>query len=170
MPSARQPNPVVLIAIENKDIGKYLLIKRRNPPYKGYWGLVGGKWEFGESVFEAGRREALEETGLSLEKVELRGIVSEYLFGNDNTLIEHFLIFVLYSVTREQSLLSSEEGIVKWFSVDELQKISMIPTDKLMLDNLILKVRKNVMPYIEAVMKTVQEKPKLIYFKKKVVT
>ncbi len=57
---SRNPQITVDIIIENA--GKILLIKRRNPPLG--WALPGGFVDYGESVEEAARREALEETGL----------------------------------------------------------------------------------------------------------
>lgn len=164
MSKNRRPNPVVLIAIENTHEGKYLLIKRNNPPHVGYWGLVGGKWEFGETVFEAGRKEVLEETGLTLDEIKLKGIVSEYLFDDDNLIVEHFLIFVLHGTTHKKAVTFSEEGPVKWFDKNEILDIKWIPTDKLMFEKLVIG-RKKGMAYVDAAMKVVSNESKLLYFR-----
>ncbi len=55
--------------------GGIVLIKRKNPPYG--WALPGGFVEVGESVETAVRREALEETGLELDDLELVGVYSD---------------------------------------------------------------------------------------------
>ncbi len=52
-----------------------VLIKRKNPPYKGSWALPGGFVEYGETVESAALRETKEETGLD---VVLDGIVGVY--------------------------------------------------------------------------------------------
>ncbi len=52
-----------------------VLIKRKNFPYG--WALPGGFVEVGETVENAVRREALEETGLSLENLWLVGVYSD---------------------------------------------------------------------------------------------
>ena len=55
--------------------GSIVLVKRRRPPYEGYWALPGGLVEYGETVEEAVVREVREETGL---EVEIKGLVGVY--------------------------------------------------------------------------------------------
>jgi 8-oxo-dGTP diphosphatase len=53
------------IIIELKgEAGGIVLVKRKNPPVG--WALPGGFVDYGETVEEAARREALEETGLEI--------------------------------------------------------------------------------------------------------
>ena len=53
----------------------FILIKRKNDPYKDYWALPGGFVEYGESVETAAIREAKEETSID---VELKDLVNVY--------------------------------------------------------------------------------------------
>ena len=53
----------------------FILIKRKNDPYKDCWALPGGFVEYGESVETAAIREAKEETSID---VELKGLVNVY--------------------------------------------------------------------------------------------
>ncbi len=58
----KQPKLAVDAIIEIGD--KIVLIRRKNPPYG--WALPGGFVEYGETLEQAVRREAMEETGLEL--------------------------------------------------------------------------------------------------------
>jgi 8-oxo-dGTP diphosphatase len=53
----------------------FILIKRKNDPFKDFWALPGGFVEYGESVEDAAIREAKEETSID---VELKGLVNVY--------------------------------------------------------------------------------------------
>lgn len=53
--------------------GRLLLGKRAD---NGFWGLPGGAVEPGETTEEAARREALEETGLTVGQMDLFGVFS----------------------------------------------------------------------------------------------
>ena len=55
----------------------FILIKRRNDPYKDCWALPGGFVEYGESVETAAVREAKEETNIDVELKDLVNVYSE---------------------------------------------------------------------------------------------
>ena len=67
--------------------GKVLLGKRNDDAEKasselhgeGTWTMPGGKLDFGETLKEAARREAMEETGIKLNKLELISVADEIL-------------------------------------------------------------------------------------------
>ncbi len=62
----RNPLVTVDIIIENGD--GVVLIKRNNPPHG--WALPGGFVDYGESLENAAKREAVEETSLDVDLVE----------------------------------------------------------------------------------------------------
>lgn len=70
MPERKNPFPTVdiIIEIERKEHEPgIILIRRKNPPYG--WALPGGFVDYGETLEEAARREAKEETSLDVELI-----------------------------------------------------------------------------------------------------
>ena len=55
----------------------FILIKRKNDPYKDCWALPGGFVEYGESVEIAAIREAKEETNIDVKLKDLVNVYSE---------------------------------------------------------------------------------------------
>lgn len=76
MPAPVTPSLTVDALIVDSARG-VVLIRRRNPPFQNAWALPGGFVDVGEDCAEACRREALEETGLEVETVDLVGVYSD---------------------------------------------------------------------------------------------
>jgi len=72
----RYPRVGIGVLIQN-DKGEVLLGKRKGAHGAGEWSFPGGHLEFGEKIFECARREAKEETGLSVEDFELISVADE---------------------------------------------------------------------------------------------
>lgn len=76
MGNYRNPSLTVDIFIYDED-NNFILIKRGNEPFKGYWALPGGFVDYGETVENAAKREALEETSINVKLERLVGVYSK---------------------------------------------------------------------------------------------
>ncbi|MDY0270165.1 NUDIX domain-containing protein [Trichloromonas sp.] len=99
--SYRNPFPTVDIIIRVGD--KIVLIERRNEP-RG-WALPGGFVDYGESLEEAARREALEETGLVLSNLRQFGAYSDP--GRDP---RHHTISVVFTAEGSGTLQGGDDA------------------------------------------------------------
>jgi ADP-ribose pyrophosphatase YjhB (NUDIX family) len=143
------PGPVVVAIIERQTavvddsrptIPHYLLIRRNGNTYTGQWALVGGKWDFGETLVTAVTREVKEETGLDATFIALRGLVSERLLPPDQKgPAAHFLISVCELRAEDGVASEQNEGAVAWFSRSEIDGLheqnAIIPSDYLMIQH-----------------------------------
>ncbi|GIV96016.1 MAG: hypothetical protein KatS3mg057_0673 [Herpetosiphonaceae bacterium] len=121
----QHPMPSVLAVVRQtlQNRVHYVLIKRIKEPYSGKWALVGGKWNFGESLDDAVCREVREETGLDTRFVALRGIVNERMHPGSRTQDGgHFLLFICEVDVLEGEATEQSEGEVAWFTMEELQE------------------------------------------------
>jgi 8-oxo-dGTP diphosphatase len=76
--AAAMRTPVLAVdAVIVLESGAVVFVRRRNPPFQGCWALPGGLCEVGETVEQAVRREAHEETGLRVEVERLIGVFSD---------------------------------------------------------------------------------------------
>ena len=64
----------IFIFNENRE---FILIKRKNDPYKDCWALPGGFVDYGETTEHAAVREAKEETSIDVELIKLFNVYSE---------------------------------------------------------------------------------------------
>ena len=71
----RNPTPTVDVILQRDS--KVLLIRRKKDPFRGKLALPGGFVNEGEKAEDAMRREAMEETSLEIEPIEILGVYSD---------------------------------------------------------------------------------------------
>jgi 8-oxo-dGTP diphosphatase len=103
--------------------GEVLLLK--GAPTKRLWANryngLGGHVEAGEDVYSAARREVMEEAGLGVHDLRLRGVVN---VDTGQTIGIVFFVFSARCETRETR--ASEEGALEWVSLDRLPEVDLV--------------------------------------------
>ncbi|GAA0359073.1 NUDIX hydrolase [Bacillus horti] len=99
-----------------------LMLYRNHPPNAKQWNGVGGKIEHGETPKQAIQREILEETGLDVENLEYRGLVTWNEEGGT-----HVYLANAYN----DSFVQTDEGYLAWkpleWVLESPQVVSNIP-------------------------------------------
>jgi GrpB-like predicted nucleotidyltransferase (UPF0157 family)/ADP-ribose pyrophosphatase YjhB (NUDIX family) len=142
-----QTYPVTsVLAIIRRDVAtqdgaesQILLIQRQKEPYAGKWGLVGGRWEFGERLESAVTREVKEETGLDATFIALRGVASERIVpGSEHVDGAHYVLFICELLAPIGTAQEQSEGPVAWFSPQDISALhdrqAIIVTDHAILE------------------------------------
>lgn len=125
-----------LCYIENRS--RYLMLhrtKKQNDYNHDKWIGIGGKFEEGESPEDCVLREVREETGLELEKLEYRGIVT---FVSDNNFTEFMHVF--WSDCFRGNLIDCDEGELEWVEKNRMNDLPHWKGDEIFLDLLDKKV------------------------------
>ncbi|MCF8563854.1 NUDIX domain-containing protein [Alicyclobacillus tolerans] len=107
-------------------------------PRRGWWFLPGGKIEENELWPEAARREVLEETGLSVEGLQLRGvhllhIEKEAPYSTVDRMIAQFSAQAVSGSLNQ----NSREGRLAIVDPDKLHELPMDEGDRLMLQHVL---------------------------------
>lgn len=114
--------------------GHVLLMRRHKEPNLGLWVAPGGKIEAHESPYEGAARELVEETGLVVRAMCLRGIVRTVSPAN-----AHAALHFLYAVTEFAGTLAADEreGRLHWWPVNEAGKLPMPHANTLFLPHVL---------------------------------
>ena len=113
--------------------GAYLMIhrvKKKNDMNQDKWVGVGGKLEEGESPFDCARREIKEETGLSVNNLNYRGIIT---FVSDLYGTEYMHLFT--STEYEGDIdFDCDEGKLEWVKKEIIPTLPIWEGDKIFFD------------------------------------
>ena len=101
-----------------KDGDKILTVKRSSKKqlHPNKWSVFGGKVEPGENILNSAKREFLEETGLTLKKLTLKGTFTRMILNTGYINVIH--IFLAQGYTGEV-LKESDEGQIMWRYIEE---------------------------------------------------
>jgi 8-oxo-dGTP diphosphatase len=100
--------PIVGVGVVVWRGDEVLLIQRGKAPRQGQWSLPGGAQETGETVIDAGRREVLEETGVTIGPLRLVDVVDSIQPTEDGRVRYHF---TLIDFTAEWQVGDARPGV-----------------------------------------------------------
>ncbi|KNF09975.1 8-oxo-dGTP diphosphatase MutX [Gottschalkia purinilytica] len=115
-----------------KNDGKTLMLyrnKKLNDVHEGKWVGLGGKMELGESPEDCIIREVKEESGLTIKRPVLRGILTFPKFKDD----EDWYMFLYTANEFEGELTESDEGDLEWIEDNLVNELNMWEGDRVFL-------------------------------------
>ena len=118
-----------------------LLIKRKNPPFKGDWAIPGGLVDKGESLEDAVYRELKEETGIEVNYLE-----QLYTFGEpDRDPRKRIMSVAYYGLVKPDAFVvhaADDADDADWFKIDELPPLAF--DHKKILDMALFRLRNKI--------------------------
>ena len=119
----------------------FILIKRKNNPYKDYWALPGGFVEYGESVENAAIREAKEETSIDVELIDLVNVYSD-----PNRDPRGHTVTVAYTAKGDMSTKKADDDAsdIAIFSYQKLDEINIAFDHEKIIKYCLKKAKKNL--------------------------
>lgn len=92
------------------------MLNRVKSPWMGIWNGVGGKIEKGEEPKESVLREIMEETGIALQDVEYKGVVT-WLVDGTRTGGMHAFLAEIPEAFEYHTPISTDEGVLDWKNI-----------------------------------------------------
>ena len=113
--------PIVAVsAVVFKD-DRILAIKRGKEPGKGKWSIPGGRLELGEEIYEAGKREVLEECSINIEIERLLDVTQNIIRDDEGRVSYHYvLIDLLAKYVSGEAKAQSDAEECRWVTPEEL--------------------------------------------------
>jgi len=97
----------------------------RGAPTKRIWANryngIGGHIERDEDIYSAAKREVIEETGLTIDRLRLCGLINI-----DGDQVSGILLFIFTAESPSGEPIASEEGTLEWISRDQLTRFDLV--------------------------------------------
>ncbi len=84
--------PIVGVGVIIRRDDRIVLVRRAKEPFRGLWTFPGGAVELGESLRDAARRKAREETGLEIEVGEVAMVLDRVVYDQAGRVRYHYIL------------------------------------------------------------------------------
>ena len=121
--------PLVGVGAVVVEAGRVLLVRRGREPLKGHWSLPGGVLEVGELLHAGVVHEVREETGLTVEPVELIELLDRIHREGERVRYHYVIADYLCSVTGGDLKAASDAEAVRWVERAEWNSHSALKLD-----------------------------------------
>jgi 8-oxo-dGTP diphosphatase len=121
--------PIVGVGVLIEEDGRYLLVKRAAEPDAGLWSIPGGLIEVGERAADAAAREALEETGLTVEILSRLDVVDKIVRDSGGDVRYHFIIIDFHARPLSGEMRAMDDALdAVWVTPEEFTEYELTPT------------------------------------------
>ncbi|MCP4328736.1 MAG: NUDIX hydrolase [Alphaproteobacteria bacterium] len=118
--------PLVGVGVVVWRAGEVLLVRRAKAPRQGQWGLPGGAQKLGETVFEAARREVLEETGIDADPISIVDVVDSITRDDTGAVEYHYTLVEVAAVWRAgEAVAGGDAAEAAWFGRDAIDALGL---------------------------------------------
>lgn len=123
MSTERHRNPIPTVDVIIEQNSRILMIRRKNDPYKGCLALPGGFVDEGERIEDAARREANEETSLSIHLVDILGVYSDPKRDPRGHLISTVFVGIVPNDNLSVEASAQDDASeVEWINLEAIKK------------------------------------------------
>jgi 8-oxo-dGTP diphosphatase len=109
--------------------GRAVIVERSSEPLKGQWSIPGGALEIGETLRQCAAREALEETGLRVEAVDVLEVFDSIYPDPDGRTRYHYVLIDFFCRILDGELRAGGDAAQAcWVSREELDSFAITET------------------------------------------
>ena len=118
--------PVVGVGVVVWRDDRFLLVRRGKAPNQGQWSLPGGAQQLGETVFEAARREIMEETALEVEILGLIDVVDGIKTDDQGRVQFHYTLVDVVAQSKHGEAVAGDDAVaVGWYRLADLTDLGL---------------------------------------------
>jgi ADP-ribose pyrophosphatase YjhB (NUDIX family) len=117
---------VVAVGVIIQDGPRLVLVQRDKDPSRDLWTFPGGAVELGESLHEAARREAWEETNLQVEIGQVATVI-DHVVRDEAGRVQYHYVIVDYMARPVGGALRASTDVrdACWFGLEDLEALPM---------------------------------------------